>query len=296
MPYAIASDGTRLYYEEAGKGTPLVFVHEFSGDLRSWELQIRHFSRQYRCIAFNARGYPPSDIPRARGRYSYTIAADDVAAVLRHLGLRKAHVVGCSMGGYTTLQFGIRHPARALSLTAVGAGAGSNQAPGARAAFLKATEANARRFETLGMPAAVRAAGVSPGRYPQLNKDPRGFAEFRRFQEAHSALGLANVQRGVQAKRPTIYQLEGPLRRLRVPLLAVSGDEDDNCRAPAVFIKEVCMSARLWICPGTGHTVNTEEPDQFNHVLGAFLALVDAGRWRPRDPRSIVKPARRQRR
>ena len=287
MPYATARDGTQLYYEETGKGTPLVFVHEFSGDHRSWEAQMRHFARRYRCIAFNARGYPPSDVPRARTKYSQAIVTDDIAAVMRHLKLRKAHVVGCSMGAYSALNFGIRHAARALSVTAIGAGAGSN--PATRAAFPRNTEANARRLLALGMPAAARAAGINPGRVPQQNKDPRGFAEFRRWLEEHSALGLANTQRGVQMKRPTIYQLGKSLRRMKVPLFVVSGDEDDNCVAPAVFMKQACPAARLWICPAAGHTINTEEPDLVNRMLGDFLALVDAGRWRARDPRSVVK-------
>ena len=286
MPYATARDGTQLYYEQTGKGTPLVFVHEYSGDHRSWEAQMRCFARRYRCIAFNARGYPPSEVPKARSKYTHTIFTDDIADVMRHLGLRKAHIVGCSMGAYSALQFGIRYAARALSITTVGAGSGSN--PRTRAAYLRNCEAIAQRFDALGMPAAVRAGGVSPGRIPQMNKDPRGFAEFRRYQEAHSALGLAHTQRGVQAKRPPIFQLEKFLRRVKVPLFVVSGDEDDNCVAPAVFMKKVCPAARLWICPSTGHTVNTEEPDLFNRMLGDFLALVDGGRWRARDPRSIV--------
>ena len=73
-----------------------------------------------------------------------------------------------------------------------------------------------------------------------------------------------------------------------VRLFMVSGDEDDNCVAPAVFVKQVCPAARLWICPATGHTVNTEEPALFNQMLGEFLALVDSGRWRARDPRSVA--------
>ena len=287
MPYATARDGTRLYYEEAGKGTPIVFVHEFSGDHRSWEPQMRYFSRRYRCVAFNARGYPPSDVPRSRSSYSQAIVAADVADVMRALGLRKAHIAGCSMGARTALEFGIAHAARALSITSIGAGTGSN--PETRAQFLRNTMETARRLESLGMAAIVRAAGVAPGRVPQLNKDPRGYAEFRRFQEDHSAPGLANTQRGVQLKRKTIFQLEPQLRRMKLPLFVVSGDEDDNCLAPAVFMKRVCPSARLFICPGTGHTVNTEEPDVFNRMWSAFLALVDSGRWRARDPRSIVK-------
>jgi len=286
MPYATARDETKLYYEETGKGTPLVFVHEFAGDHRSWEGQMRYFARRYRCVAFNARGYPPSDVPRARTKYSQAIVTGDIAAVMRHLKLRKAHVVGCSMGGYSALNFGIHYAARALSVTAVGAGAGSH--PALRPAFLRSVEATAKRFDALGMKAALRIGGVNPGRVPYLNKDPRGYAEFWSRHGEHSALGLANTQRGVQLKRPTIYQLEQPLRRMKVPLFVVSGDEDDNCVEPGVFIKRVCPAARLWICPATGHTVNIEEPDLFNRMLGDFLALIDAGRWRARDPLSIL--------
>ncbi len=289
MPYATARDGTQLYFEETGarRSTPIIFVHEFSGDSRSWEPQIRFFSRRYRCITFNARGYPPSDVPASRAKYSYTIAVNDVADVLKHLGIKKTHVVGCSMGAYTSLQFGLRYPAMALSVTTVGAGAGSN--PDTRAAFLRATEANAQLFETLGMPAAVRERGFAAGRIPQMLKDPRGFAEFRRIHESHSAAGLAKIQRGVQAKRPPIYQLEKALRNYRPPLMVIAGDEDDNSIGPALFIKQTSLNARLWICPSAGHTVNTEEPELFNRNLLDFLTLVDSGRWTPRDPRSMVK-------
>ena len=144
MPYA-NSKGVQLYYEEAGKGFPIVFVHEFAGDLRSWEPQLRYFSRRYRCIAFNARGYPPSDVPASPSQYSQVIAADDIANVMRDLGVRKAHIVGCSMGGYATLHFGLRHAGMARSLTVIGAGYGSD--PDKRAQFLRDTETMARRFE-----------------------------------------------------------------------------------------------------------------------------------------------------
>ena len=287
MPKVTARDGTQLYYEETGRGTPLVFVHEFSGDYRSWEEQMRYFARRYRCVAFNARGYPPSEVPRSRAKYSQRIVTEDVAAVLNHLRVRKAHIVGCSMGGSTALNFGIRYPARALSITTVGAGSGSH--PKLRPGFLRATKASVKRYEAMGMPAAARAGGINPGRVSYKNKDPRGYAEFWRWYEEHSALGLANTQRGIQLKRPTIYQLAGGLRRMKLPLFVIAGDEDDNCVEPGVFIKKVCPTARLWICPATGHTVNNEEPALFNRMLGDFLGLVDSGRWRTRDPRSVVK-------
>lgn len=285
MPYATTRDGTKLYYESAGRGTPLVFVHEFSGDYRSWEAQMRYFSRRYQCVAFSSRGYPPSDIPKSAAKYSQKIVVDDIADLMRHLKLGKSHVVGCSMGAASALNFGIRYTARALSITSVGAGSGSH--PQLRKAFLLSTEANARRFETLGMPAAVRGS-ISAGRIPQLLKDPRGFAEFGRFQSEHSARGLANTQRGVQAKRPTIYQLGPKLKKAGLPLFIIAGDEDDNCVEPGVFLKQTCPNARLWICPGTGHTVNTEEPALFNLMLAEFLAQVESKRWRPRDPRSVL--------
>jgi pimeloyl-ACP methyl ester carboxylesterase len=286
MPYA-TSDGTRLYYEEAGKGIPIVFVHEFADDLRSWEPQLRFFSRRYRCIAYNARGYPPSDVPKAVSRYSQKIAADDIANVMRHLKLRKAHIIGCSMGGFATVHFGLRHARMALSLTAIGVGYGSD--PDKKVQFLKDTEVMARRFDELGTAEAIKPYQIGPSRVQFQNKDPRGFAHFCAEFARHSALGSANTLRGVQARRPSIYSLERGLSKLRVPLHIVSGDEDNNCLDPGVFMKRVCPSAWLTVVPNTGHAVNLEEPDLFNRITAEFLAQIDSGRWRPRDPRYYNK-------
>jgi pimeloyl-ACP methyl ester carboxylesterase len=286
MPYA-TSNGVRLYYEEAGKGTPIVFVHEFADDLYSWEPQLRYFSRRYRCIAYNARGYPPSDVPKAVSKYSQAIAADDIANVMRHLGLRKAHIIGCSMGGFATVHFGLRHARLALSLTAVGVGYGSD--PDKKAQFAKDTEIMARRFDELGTAEAIKPYQIGPARVQFQNKDPRGFAHFCAEFAKHSALGSANTLRGIQARRPTIYSLERGLAKLRVPLHMVTGDEDNNCLEPGIFIKRVCPSAWLTVVPATGHAVNVEEPDFFNRITAEFLAQVESGRWRPRDPRSLIK-------
>ena len=82
MPYARTSDNVKLYYEEVGRGTPILFVHEFAGDHRSWEMQMRFFSRAHRCITYSQRGYPPSDVPSDGAKYSQDIARDDVFAVV----------------------------------------------------------------------------------------------------------------------------------------------------------------------------------------------------------------------
>jgi pimeloyl-ACP methyl ester carboxylesterase len=206
---------------------------------------------------------------------------------MRHLKIRKAHVIGCSMGGYATLHFGLRYARMAKSLTVVGAGYGSDLDK--RKQFLDDTEVMARRFDQLGTAEAVKPYQIGPARVQFQNKDPHGFSKFCAEFAKHSALGSANTLRGVQAKRPSIYSLESGLRKLKVPLHMVSGDEDNNCIDPGVFIKRVCPSAWLTIVPNTGHAVNVEEPDLFNRLTAEFLAQVDSGRWRARDPRSLNK-------
>ena len=279
MPYAQAKDA-RLYYEDSGRGTPIVFVHEFSGDLRSWETQVRHFSRRHRCITFNARGYPPSEVPRSWKKYSQTIATDDITAVMRHLGLRRAHIVGCSMGAMATLHFGLRHARMAQSLTLIGAGSGSSS--GNRRNYLRETEARAQAFETRPMKEVAKIYGSAPNRVQLLHKDPRAWKEFwARFAE-QSGPGHANTLRGLQARRPSIYSLEAKLRRLAVPTHVVVGDEDREALDAGVFIKRTCAAARLSVVPATGHVVNVEEPALFNQLAGDFITLVESGRWRPR--------------
>jgi pimeloyl-ACP methyl ester carboxylesterase len=273
-----------LYWEETGSGTPIVWVHEFAGDLRSWEGEVRHFSRQYRCITYNARGYPPSDVPEDWQLYSQETAADDIAAVMDGAGIERAHIVGFSMGGYATLHFGLRHAARALSLHIVGMGYGSD--PDKREQFHKDTDDFIARLESQGMAEAIRDYRIGPARVQHQNKDPRGFDEFcRRFAE-HSAQGSANTLRGFMRRRDSVQALEDRLRRMTVPTHVITGDEDDNCLEPGIFLKRVVPGCALTVVANTGHAVNLEEPDQFHRLVGDFIALVESGRWQPRDPRS----------
>ena len=285
MPYATTPDGVRLYYEETGAGRPVIFVHEFAGDLRSWEPQLRCFGRRYRAIAFNARGYPPSDVPENPASYSQTLAADDIKAVLDHLGIDKAHIVGLSMGGFATLHFGFRHPQRALSLCVAGCGYGAE--PAERARFRAEAEAIAGLLKAEGMAAFAEKYAYGPARVQLENKDPRGFAEFKRMLAEHSALGSANTQLGVQRERPTLYNLVEEMRRLTLPTLVLSGDEDAPCLQPGILMKRNIPSAAFVVMPNCGHAINIEAPDEFNRILGDFFAQADAGRWPMRDPRAV---------
>lgn len=286
MPYAITDDGVRLYFEETGSGTPVVFVHEFAGDHRSWEPQIRHFARRYRSIAFDARGYPPSDVPDTASAYSQNRAADDIAGVLDHLGIDRAHVVGLSMGGFASLHFGFRHPARALSLVVAGCGYGAE--PSQREQFRAEAEAIAAIITSEGMAAFAEKYAYGPSRVQFENKDPRGFAEFKRLLADHSAIGAANTQLGCQRERPSLYDLLDQMRALIVPTLILTGDEDWPCLTPGILMKQNIPTAALAVMPNCGHAVNLEDPDGFNAIVGNFLAQADSGRWPHRDPRAVT--------
>jgi pimeloyl-ACP methyl ester carboxylesterase len=284
MPMA-NMNGVRLHYIEAGQGRPLVFVHEFAGDAESWQPQIRFFARRYRTIAFNARGYPPSDVPDSPDAYSQQQAADDIKGVLDHLRIDKAHVCGLSMGGYATLHFGLSYPERALSLVVAGAGYGSDDPEGHK----RDSEVVIRRFETEGMEKTGDYYAHGPSRVQLLEKDPLGWQEFRDRLVAGSATGHALTMRGVQMKRPTIYSLEARMTLLEVPTLIVTGDEDEPCLEPGIFMKRKIPTSGLVVLPKTGHAVNLEEPDAFNRAVLDFLTAVDAGRWPRRRPDSLAK-------
>ncbi len=287
MPHATADDGVKLHYEETGSGVPVVFVHEFAGDLRSWEPQLRHFGQRYRAIAYNARGYPPSDVPPDPASYSQNRAADDIAAVLDHLGVGKAHVVGLSMGGFATLHFGFRHPGRARSLTVAGCGYGAE--PGKREQFRDEGAKTVEFIRTQGMAAFADKYAFGPTRVQFANKDPRGFAEFQRMLAGHDATGAANTQLGVQRERPSLYDLTDKMKALRVPTLVLTGDEDWPCLLPGILMKQNIPTAALAVMPNCGHGINLEDPGQFNRIVGDFLAHVDAGRWPERDPRATAE-------
>jgi pimeloyl-ACP methyl ester carboxylesterase len=285
MPRITTPDGISLHYEECGEGTPILFIHEFGGNHESWEPQLRHFSRRHRCITYAARGYPPSDVPTDVERYSQAIAVADAVAVLDALGIARAHIVGLSMGGFATVHFGIRHPDRALSLTVAGAGYGCEKEH--EEYFRGVSLEVADRFEKDGARAFAPVYGEGASRVQFQNKDPRGWREFADRLATHSDIGAALTMRGVQARRPSFWDLESELKAMAVPTLVIVGDEDDHCLQPGIFLKKTIPACGLAIFPKTGHTLNLEEPGWFNLFLAEFIAQVEAGRWSNRDPRAL---------
>ena len=284
MPHLTTDDGIKLYYEETGNGIPIVFVHEFAGDYRSYELQMRHFGQRYRCVAYNARGYPPSDVPEDGEMYSQARACDDIRAVLDGLKIDKAHIVGLSMGGFAALHFGFNYPERARSLIVAGCGYGA--APDQRAQFAVETEAAAAHFEQQTMAKAAEGYALGPTRVQFQNKDPRGWREFADQLAEHSTEGSAKTMRGVQKRRPSLFDLVEQMKTLTVPTLVMTGDEDWPCLEPALLMKRTIQTAALVVMPNAGHTINLEDPEAFNQHLSEFFHTVDVGSWRKRDPRA----------
>lgn len=281
-------NGVSLYYEEHGEGIPLIFIHEFAGDYRSWLPQVRHFARRYRTITYNARGYPPSDVPQDPAAYSQDIAVADLVGLMDHLGIDKAHVVGFSMGGSAALIFGVRHAERARSLVIAGTGSGSS---GKKEDFIRDVEYVANRFFNEGMDTVADFYTRGPNRVQFEEKDPLGWQEFYDNFRGSSAQGHGLTMLGVQRNRPSVHDLEAELKQMTIPSLIIVGDEDEPCLEPGLFLKRTIPSAALVTFPKTGHTLNLEEPELFNRTVQDFLGQVDAGRWTLRNPKSLSRSA-----
>ena len=279
MPLAPVN-GIELHYEVTGAGEPLVFSHEFGGDFRSWEPQVRFFARRYQVITYNHRGYPPSTVPDDPATYTQEHLIADLLGLLDHLGITQAHLAGLSMGGNVVLNFALAHPDRCRSIVVAGTGSGSDNPD----RYRREGERLIALLNQGDMPAFADAFGRGPTRLQLLRKDPRGWQEFRDQLAEHSARGSAMVFAGVPLRRPTIYQLAPKLDALTVPTLLVVGDEDGECLAPALFIKQHVRTSGLLILPNTGHLVNLEEPDLFNQQILDFLTAVEGGHWPARDP------------
>jgi pimeloyl-ACP methyl ester carboxylesterase len=283
MPYIDAA-GVKLYFEETGDGYPIIFVHEFGADLREWEAQVRYFSRAYRCITYNARGYPPSDVPEDPALFGWEYSVDDIAAVMRSLAIDCAHVVGLSMGGYAALQFGLRYPEKVSAIVAAAAGSGS--LPSQRHAWLREATFLAGAFIERGMETMAQKMAHSPTRIQLKYKDPKSWQDFTDHLRQHSAQGMANTMARYQRLRPSLHDFRSQFSRMAIPVLLAVGDEDVPCLETNLMLKSTLPAAGLWICPNTGHTINLEEPAAFNAHVEGFLSAVERGSWRRAYPKA----------
>jgi pimeloyl-ACP methyl ester carboxylesterase len=290
MPYVDAY-GARLYVEERGCGYPIIFIHELASDLRGWESQVRHFASGYRCIAYNARGYPPSEIPEDPELYGWEFAVDDIAAVMRGLKLERVHLVGLGLGGYAALQFGLRYPEKVSAIVAASVGSGLQ--PSVRDGWLRETSVLARIFIKHGMASMAGRMARGPARMKLKHKGRKSWREFLGRLPQHSGQGMSLAMGRCQDLRPSMDDLRDQPAEIATPVLLAVGDEDMRCLNTNLMLKSALPNAGLWICPNTGHAINLEEPAAFNTQVETFLSAVVCGRWRQRDANATIDSGRR---
>jgi len=292
MSFIKTDDNVKLYYETTGKGEPIIFVHEFAGDFRSWAPQVNYFSRYSQCITFCARGYYPSDVPENENKYSQERAWRDIISVMDNLEIEKAHIVGLSMGGFATLHLGINAPNRVLSLVIAGCGYGAIPIDkinfNKEADFSNVSLETAQNIINQGMEKIGSEYALGPSRVQFQNKDPIGWKLFRDQLVEHNPIGSANTLLGVQNKRPNLYAIEKDISTINSPTLIINGDEDDMCLEVGLFLKRTIHTSGLLIVPKTGHTINLEEPSIFNNHLLEFYSRINASTWNKRDERAHI--------
>lgn len=271
-------NGTHIFYQEYGSGFPMVWAHEFAGSFESWQEQVRYFSRRYRVIVYNARGYPPSWVSERADDYSQEHSVEDLYQLLNYLGIEQAYIGGLSMGGGLSMVFGLTHPEKAKALIVAGAGTGSTDPE----TFRAQCERYAQQLESGGMQ-GMRDYLMGPTRIQLYRKDPLAWQRFASLFLRHSATGSAMTFRRVQGQRAPLFAWQEQMRQCQIPTLILAGDEDDPCLEPSVFMKRNLPNATLRTFPRSGHTINIEEPELFNQVVDEFLCAVERGEMRPRE-------------
>ncbi|WP_231498377.1 alpha/beta fold hydrolase [Pseudonocardia halophobica] len=265
---------------DTGSGVPILFLHEYAGDHRSWARQVCGLRADHRCITYAARGYLPSDVPSSG--YSWERAVADAVAVLDDLDLESAHLVGLSMGGYTALQVGLHHPDRARSILAASVGSGSD--PAVRAAYLAETAAVAAQLREHGTSVVGYGMANGPSRLQLKARDEAAWQEMVDQFAEHSVEGLAHTIVEIQGRRPSLHDLD--LAALTVPLHVVVGDEDEACLSTGLLLKRTAPACGLTVVPNSGHVLNLEDPEGFGERVRGFVRAVEAGTWPVRDPRT----------
>ena len=274
MPTFAAVDGVNIYYEVAGQGAPLLLSHEFAGDITSWEPQVNFFTRRYQVITYCHRGYPPSDVPDDPEAYSQERLVSDMRDLLAHLGIERAYIAGLSMGGSAAVSFAIAHPEMCRALVVASAGSGATD----RERLLTSWQALSELMLTDGMEKFAEGYANGPERVQFRGKDPVGWEKFRAGLAAHSAQGSAYTFRGVQMKRPTVYQLEEQLRQIEAPALILVGDDDEPCLEPGLFMKRDDAPERAGHVPAERPH---HQPGRAGAVQPGDSGLPDGGGGRP---------------
>lgn len=254
-------NGTRLYYEVSGAGRPLVLIHGQSLDLRMWDDQFEVFGQQYRVLRYDMRGYGRSALPTGE---PYA-PVDDLMALMRHLDMAPAHILGLSRGGRVAIDFALTYPQAADSLVLADAALGGFQWTdfGESVAEVKTV------WRTDGNEAA-RQRWLANTLFAPALRIPAVAARLTRIVTDYAGWPVWVDGGCIRALDPPAAE---QLDRIGVPTLVMVGELDvPDFHAIAQMLAEGIPNARLTILPGVGHMANMEDPDRFNATVLDFLA------------------------
>jgi 3-oxoadipate enol-lactonase len=255
-------EGAEIAYEVAGAGPAVLLFHAFPLGLFMWDAQAEALAATHRVVRFDARGFgesAPGDDPFTMERI-----ADDGAALLDLLGIEKAVVAGCSMGGYAAFAFVRRHPQRLTGLVLQDTRAAADTA-----------EAKASRATLAAKVLAEGASAAAEAFLPKLlgetthRERPDVVAGVRQRILATAPTGIANALHGLAVRADS----RETLPTIAVPTLVLVGAEDAlTPPAEAATMAAAIPRARLDVVPRAGHLANLESPAAVNHALLAYLA------------------------
>jgi pimeloyl-ACP methyl ester carboxylesterase len=272
MPYVRTDDRVRIYYEEHGAGTPLVLAYGIGGNVKMWDVNIPGLARGHRLVLWEPRGHARSDSPEDPAKYSFRRWALDLKAVLDHLGLRRAHVGGLSLGAGIATRFALAFPGRVRSLVVTN----SSSASGLPLSWQNVVM-RARSIEitlTRGMDAMAEfAMAENPNVSERLALDPGAKAEFYEEYRQLAPIGYANALRALLA----MDHITDELPRLRMPVLLIGGDRDPSL-GPMKVIHRKIRGSKLVVLSPASHFANRDQPDAWNRLVLDFLAKVDKKR------------------
>jgi pimeloyl-ACP methyl ester carboxylesterase len=272
MPYVRTDDRVRIYYEEHGAGTPLVLAYGIGGNVKMWDVNVPGLARRHRLVLWEPRGHARSGSPEDPAKYSFRRWALDLKAVLDHLGLRRAHVGGLSLGAGIATRFALAFPGRVRALVVTNSSSASGLPLSWQSLVMRA-----RSIEitlTRGMDAMAEfAMAENPNVSERLALDPGAKAEFYEEYRQLTPIGYANALRALLA----MDHITDELPRLRMPVLLIGGDRDPSL-GPMKVIHRKIRGSKLVVLSPASHFANRDQPDAWNRLVLDFLAKVDKKR------------------
>jgi pimeloyl-ACP methyl ester carboxylesterase len=272
MPYARTDDGVRIYYEEHGRGTPLVLAYGIGGNVDLWDTNRDALAARHRLVLWEPRGHARSGSPEDPARYSFARWTLDLRDVLDHLRIRRAHVGGLSLGAGIATRFALRYPRRVRSLLVTNSSSAAGLPLSVENIVMRA-----RSIEIVlskGMDAMAEfSMRENPNMSERLAINPAAKEEFYAYYRRLTPIGYANSLRALLA----MDHITSELPELRMPVLLLGGDRDPSLAPMRVMRKKIRGSTLIVLSPAS-HFANRDQPEAWNRAALAFLARADAGR------------------